>query len=109
RRPARDAFARDLVTEERLSTSLQLRLRDLRLWGGFSYNLVNGWFDDLAFGASQRLFDNRLVLEAEYLRSRPRFDADSIFNIFATNALDDVRFKVGWTFSGGFEAYARGF
>jgi len=102
------AFGRDLVIEERLSADLQIRLDHARVWGGFSYNLVNAWFDDLVAGVQERLFGH-LVLEAEYLRTRPRFDADSIFNIFATSALDDLRFKVGWGFANGYEAYARGF
>jgi hypothetical protein len=105
----RAAFERDLVLEERVSASLQVTLDHARIWGGVSYNLVSGWFDDLLAGVQERLLGSRLVLEAEYVRTRPRFDADSIFNIFATNALDDVRFKVGWDFLNGYEAYARGF
>ncbi len=105
----RDAFGRDLVIEERLSTSLQLRVKDARLWGGFSYNLVNAWFDDVLFGGNMRFFKDKLVVEGEYLRTRPRFDADSIFNIFATNAFDDVRAKVSWTFPAGHEVYLRAY
>jgi hypothetical protein len=103
------AFARDLVIEERISANVQIRLASTHLWGGVSYNLVNGWLDDLLVGAQQRLVRGRLLLETEYLRSRPRFDADSIFNIFGTNAFDDLRFKVGWTFDGGYDLYTRGY
>jgi hypothetical protein len=103
------AFARDLVLDERISANLQARLDKVHVWGAFSYNLVQGWFDDLLLGVQGRLLSGRLILESEYLRTRPRFDADSIFNIFGTQALDDLRFKVGWDFQNGYEIYGRGF
>jgi hypothetical protein len=105
----RAAFGRDLVIEERLALSLQARLKNYRVWGGFSYNLINAWMDDVLGGASGRFVGDKLLVELEYLRTRPRFDADSIFNVFGTNAFDDARARVSWTFSGGHEAYGRGY
>ncbi len=50
---------------------------------GLRYNLLTAQIDDLQATVSQRLGKDH-HFQFEYLRSRPHFDGDSIFNIFST-------------------------
>lgn len=70
---------------------------DLRPYLDLSANLVLGTVDDLAAGLSVGRRQHRAVVD--YVRSLPTYDADSIWNVFASSAFDDVR--LGYDYVGG--------
>ena len=72
-----------------LSLSYRLPVVDLRSLFGMRYNLLTGSFDDVQVALLQRL-GRRHHIEVEYLRSRPHFDGDSIFNLFALEPFNEV-------------------
>jgi hypothetical protein len=60
-----------------------------RVTGALRYNMLTNDFDELQFGLSQR-FGPRHLLSLDVLRSRPHFDGDSIFNIFALEPFSEL-------------------
>jgi hypothetical protein len=84
-----------------------------RLWGGrivpwfaFRYNILVGRLDELYAGARAQI--GRHGISAEYVLSAPTFDGDSIWNVFATQAFDDIRVSYDVTFW-RIRAYAQAF
>jgi hypothetical protein len=55
---------------------------------GLRHNLLTGQLDDVQAAVIQQL--GRHHLHLEYLHSRPHFDGDSIFNIFATEPFNEI-------------------
>jgi hypothetical protein len=96
------------VIDERVGLTARGRLFDGRLtpWFAFRYNLLVGRLDEVYAGARTQL--GRHGITAEYVLAAPTFDGDSIFNIFASQAYDDVRvaWDVRWRRLSG---YARAF
>jgi hypothetical protein len=80
------------VVDEKLGLTLRGRLWKGRLipWLGFRYNLLAGRLDEVQAGVRLNL-TRRHALQAEYVFSSPTFDGDSIWNVFASNAFNDVR------------------
>ncbi len=80
------------VDQEIVSASISMRLADGQLNPFLSarYNLGTVQLDDVAVGAHWALTDMH-ALRVQYLRIRPSFDLDSIFNVFALQAFNDVR------------------
>lgn len=96
------------IVEERVGAHVEQMLAHLVTVNlGATYNLVFDGFDEVTAGARVRLFDRRLQVAAEYFRATPRFDADSIWNVFSTYASDDVRAKVTFEISESLEVFAR--
>jgi hypothetical protein len=58
-------------------------------WFAFRYNILAGRLDEVYAGARTQL--GRHGLSAEYVLSAPTFDGDSIWNVFAAQAFDDIR------------------
>lgn len=82
-----------VVDQEFVSASLALRLVDGRLspFSAARYNLGTSRLDDLSAGVSWAMTDIHFI-RALYLRTIPSFDLDSIFNVFAVEPFEDVRF-----------------
>lgn len=96
------------VVEDKLGLSARGVVLGGRLvpWFAFRYDLVAGRLSELYAGARAQL--GRHGVSAEYVLAAPTFDGDSIWNVFATQAFDDVRvsYDVSW---GRLRAYARAF
>lgn len=92
------------VDQEVVSLSAAGRFADGRLspYTALRYNVGTARLDDVSAGL-QLAFTERHLLRAFYLRTRPVFDLDSIFNVFAAQAFEDARvvYQVGlnsrWT------------
>jgi hypothetical protein len=63
---------------------------DLELMG--SYDLYKATFDRVHAAVRAKPLD-MLALDLQYIRLVPSFDADSIFNIFSTQPLNDMNFR----------------
>ena len=75
----------------------------LDVFARVNWNLLLGGLDRTRIGAGFHPFTN-LHLRAEFLRVRPRFVGDSIFNYFNTFSYDRVRTDVEYTIFPGLEA-----
>lgn len=75
-------------------------------WLAFRYDLLAGRLSELYAGARGQL--GRHGLSVEYVLAAPTFDGDSIWNVFASQAFDDVRASYDVTL-GRLRAWARGF
>jgi hypothetical protein len=88
-----DSGVGTVVDQELISASVSLRLADGRLapFSAGRYNLGTNRVDDLSGGVAWALTEMHFV-RAFYLRTIPSFDLDSIFNVFALEPFEDVRF-----------------
>jgi hypothetical protein len=92
------------VDQEIVSLALAGRLADGRLspYASARYNIGTGRLDDVSAGM-QVAYTDKHLLRLFYLRTRPMFDLDSIFNVFAQQAFEDARlvwqvaFNSRWT------------
>lgn len=91
-RPAPCAAGGVGTIEDRLSYTVRGRLLDGRLlgWGGLRYDFLTGRFDQGNAGVRGYLTPQH-SLSLEYLYDAPTWDGDSIFNVFATSAYNDLR------------------
>jgi hypothetical protein len=82
-----------VVDQEFISASASLRLVDGRLspFSAARYNIATSRVDDLSAGVAWALTEMHFI-RALYLRTIPSFDLDSIFNVFAIEPFEDVRF-----------------
>ena len=82
------------VDQELIFAEIELPVQRLgsRLGAALRYNLLTASYDELQLRWHQALGE-RYALEAEFLRSRPHFDGDSIFNVFATEPFDEFAFR----------------
>lgn len=80
------------VDQEIWSGTLALRLADGKLspFTSARYNLGTSRLDDLGAGLTWSLTELHTV-RAQYLRTIPAFDLDSIFNVFSVTPFEDVR------------------
>ncbi len=80
------------VDQEVVSLSAAARAADGRLspYVALRYNLGTGRLDDTSAGL-QLAFTPKHLLRFMYLRTRPVFDLDSIFNVFNLQAFEDAR------------------
>ncbi|MEM7154984.1 MAG: hypothetical protein AAF799_19205 [Myxococcota bacterium] len=99
-----ESFGRDLVDsdgtlglsagvdQEIFSGTVALRLADGKLapYGAARYNLGTSRLDDVSAGLHWSLTELHTV-RAQYLRTIPAFDLDSIFNVFSLTPFEDVR------------------
>jgi hypothetical protein len=81
-----------VVDQELISATMSLRLADGKVspFGAGRYNLGTSRLDDLSGGVSWAITEMH-SLRAQYLRTIPSFDLDSIFNVFALEPFEDVR------------------
>lgn len=81
-----------IVDQEFVSLSLAFRFAEQRVspFGAGRYNLGTSTLDDLSTGIVWRVTPIHSV-RAQYLRTIPSFDLDSIFNVFAIEPFEDVR------------------
>ena len=79
------------VVDEHVGLTTRGRLLDGRLvpWFAFRYNLLAGRLDEVYAGTRAQL--GRHGISAEYVLAAPTFDGDSIWNVFAAQAFDDLR------------------
>jgi hypothetical protein len=77
------------------SASYQIPVLGTRPLFGLRYNFLGGQIDDLQAAILQQLGRSHRI-HLEYLRSRPHFDGDSIFNIFTTEPFDELVGRYGW-------------
>ncbi len=96
------------VIDEKVGLTARGRLFGGRLipWFAFRYDLLVGRLDEVYAGLRAQL--GRHSISAEYVLAAPTFDGDSIWNVFAAQAFDDLRlgYDLSW---GRFSAYARAF
>ena len=87
----RPAVPRLGISEERLNLSARgvFAAEWVRPYVDLSANLMLRLVDDLAGGISIGKEGHRAAVD--YVRSLPTFDGDSIWNVFASSAFDDVR------------------
>jgi len=85
------------VETDRIAAHLQQRLfEQLKVRGGVVFNF---FVTDVEYGeaAVEYTFaDPDITTALEYMRQRPVFDADSIFNVFDVRPWDDARARFGW-------------
>ena len=99
-----------VVDQELISATVALRLAKQRVspFAAARYNLGTARLDDLSAGISWAITDIHSV-RAQYLRTIPAFDLDSIWNAFAIEPFEDVRLvyqvRPGprWTLYGRFQ------
>ncbi|MCH9687829.1 MAG: hypothetical protein K0V04_40740 [Deltaproteobacteria bacterium] len=80
------------VDQELWSGTVALRLADGKLspYAATRYNLGTSRLDDVSAGVRWALTELHTV-RAQYLRTIPAFDLDSIFNVFSVTPFEDVR------------------
>jgi hypothetical protein len=108
---ARQTGENDLgVIEEKVSLTARARLWRGRLipWFGLRYDILNGQIDQIHAGLRLQLDGARHGISVEYLYDSPTFDGDSIWNVFATQPINDVRLSYDLQL-GRVRAYVRGF
>ena len=96
------------VVDEHVGLTTQGSLLDGKLspWFALRYDLLNGRVDEVYAGARSQL--GRHGISVEYVLAAPTFDGDSIWNVFASQAFDDIR--VGYDVSfWKIRAYAQAF
>jgi len=98
------------VVDERVGLTARGRLFSGRLtpWFAFRYNLLVGRLDEVYAGARTQV--GRHGLSVDYVLSAPTFSGDSIWNVFAAQAYDDLRavYDVAfWRIRAYARAYAR--
>lgn len=105
RQPGEPAWG---VVDEHVGLTTRGNLLDGKLvpWFSFRWNLLAGRLDEVYAGA--RTHFGRHGISVEYVLSAPTFDGDSIWNVFATQAFDDVRVSYDVTFW-KIRAYAQAF
>lgn len=83
---------RPAVDQEVWSGSVALRLAHGKLspFAAARYNLGTSRMDDVSAGLTWTLTELHTV-RAQYLRTIPAFDLDSIFNVFSVTPFEDVR------------------
>jgi hypothetical protein len=98
------------VIEEKLAVTARGRLLKGRLilWAGFRYDALAGVVDQIHGGARVQLDGARHGINLEYVYDFPTFDGDSIWNVFASEAFNDVRLSYDIAL-GRWRGYARGF
>jgi len=79
------------VGQEALFVGAMLEVPRVRLRPqlGLRYSFLTGELDDLQLGLGAPI-GKRVEVQVEYLRSRPHFDGDSIFNIFSLEPFSDL-------------------
>ena len=96
------------VTDEHVGLTARGVFLDGKLvpWFAFRYNILVGRLDEVYAGARAQL--GRHGISLEYVLAAPTFDGDSIWNVFATQAFDDVRLAYDVSFW-KIRAYAQAF
>ena len=96
RQPGEPAWG---VVDEKVGLTARGRLWSGRLvpWFAFRYNLLVGRLDEVYAGTRAQF--GRHGLSAEYVLAAPTFDGDSIWNVFASQAFDDVRLSYDFSWS----------
>jgi hypothetical protein len=105
RQPGEPAWG---VLDEKLGLTARGRLLDGKItpWFAFRYNLLVGRLDEVYAGARAQL--GRHGITTEYVLAAPTFDGDSIFNVFSSQAFDDIRVAYDISFR-RLQVYARTF
>lgn len=95
------------VDQEILVAQIAMRvpLLGTRLSGGLRYNLLTALYDEVGAQISQRIGGHGIELEA--LRSRPHFDGDSIFNVFALESYGELAARYSWRIIDGLSIASR--
>ncbi len=104
----RRIFSKGKVRQERVGGAMYQDLFGvLSLNLNWGYDFYNEVLDTVRAGVRWRATDF-LTAELQYVRLVPRFDAESIFNIFASEPLNDVNTRVRWHLSSDSWAYVGG-
>jgi hypothetical protein len=105
RQPGEPAWG---VIDEHVGLTTRGNLLDGKLvpWFAFRYDLLGGRLDEVYAGARTQL--GRHGISAEYVLAAPTFDGDSIWNVFASQAFDDIRVSYDVSFW-KVRAYAQAF
>jgi len=72
------------------SAAYSVPLLGTRPMFGLRYSLLTGQVDEVQATLSQRFGAGRHRAQVEYTHSRPHFDGDSIFNVFAAEPFDEI-------------------
>ncbi len=97
------------VDQELVSATVDLRLFEgvLTPFAALRLNLGTLRMDDISAGAAIAI-SKRHLIRAQYLRTVPQFDLDSIFNLFAVQPIEDVRISYQIRAGGGWTLLGRG-
>lgn len=97
------------VDQEVVSLSVAAHAAEGRLspYAALRYNLGTGRLDDVSVGL-QLAYTPQHLLRAMYMRTRPAFDLDSIFNVFNLQAFEDARLVYQVQLGGRWTLAARG-
>lgn len=105
------ANANSGVEEEKISYSATIfpyyPKTTIRITGGVRYNLLLGTFDDIRAGGEFQFLPQHAI-GVEYYRIRPDFAGDSIWNVFSTQAMEDLHGRYSWKPTRFWEVSARG-
>lgn len=95
------------IQERMIGASVGYTIRPLKtdIYGKFNWNLLVGALDQARAGISVNPFYG-LHFGAEYLRVRPRFAGDSIFNFFNIFPYDRGRLEADWEIIKGLKLQA---
>ena len=90
----RRLFSDGAINQEKIGVSMVQRLWQRVFVSGMgSYDMYNGFVDRGEARVSVAATDF-LDFDVQYVHLRPSFDADSIFNIFASEALNDANLRM---------------
>lgn len=97
------------VDQELVSATMHMRLFDgvFAPFGALRFNLGTTRVDDISAGATVAIGDSHHI-RAQYLRTIPSFDLDSIFNLFSVQPFEDVRLSYQVRPGGGWRLEGRG-
>ena len=104
----RRIFSKGKVRQERVGGALyQDIVGVVSVNLNWAYDFYNEVLDTVRAGVRWRATDF-LTAELQYVHLVPRFDAESIFNIFASEPLNDLNGRVRWHLAADTWAYAGG-
>jgi len=86
-------FSDGAVDQEKIGGTFHQRIVEgVDLSGVMTWDMFNARFERLQYGLRVRAGDAHEV-EAEYVRTSPSFDGDSIFNIFSSLPMNDLNLR----------------
>ncbi len=99
---------RGAVDQEIVSATTALRLAHGRLvpYAAGRFNLGTARVDDVDAGVAWRVTPQHTV-RGNYYRSLPAFDLDSVFSVFAMNAIEDARMSLDMRLAPQWRGYGR--
>lgn len=100
----------DVVDAERVFLNYHVRaLPQLHLNAAVAWDFVINDMTDIRFGVRSPRIANLLDIEVNYFRLVPSFEGSSIFNIFSTEPINDIDYRLRFHIARGISVYAGGY